>query len=154
MLNRALDDGDNQIRSRAVASSQEEDRILCLQVQRWKELASVCAGVGEEAAEATLGAPCGAGDVQEERVRVRPRTPRTCAVAKSALYISARLAVSQRAFTSSAHFFFPSKKTQNESQSRSSLVAQWVKDLALTLLWHGFNPWPGNFHMLWAQPKK
>ena len=32
-------------------------------------------------------------------------------------------------------------------------MAQWVKDLALSLLWHwllqwhGFNPWPRNFHM-------
>ena len=33
----------------------------------------------------------------------------------------------------------------------SSLVAQWVKDLA-SLLWHGFDPW--NFHMPWAWPKK
>ena len=24
-----------------------------------------------------------------------------------------------------------------------------VKDLTLLLLWHGFNPWPGNFSMLW-----
>ena len=37
---------------------------------------------------------------------------------------------------------------------------QWFKDLALSLyqfrllLWPGFGPWPGNFHMLWAQPKK
>lgn len=23
-----------------------------------------------------------------------------------------------------------------------------VKDLALSLLWFGFDPWPGNFHML------
>ena len=36
----------------------------------------------------------------------------------------------------------------------SSLVAQWVKDLAWSLLWfesllwRGFDPWPGNFHML------
>ena len=41
----------------------------------------------------------------------------------------------------------------------SSLVAQWVKDpvsllwLGL-LLWHGSDPWPGNFCMPWAQPKK
>jgi len=41
---------------------------------------------------------------------------------------------------------------------RSSLVAQRVKDLALSLqevglsLWHKFNPWPGNFHMPWACP--
>ena len=42
----------------------------------------------------------------------------------------------------------------------SSPVAQWVKDLALSrqrvrsLLWHGFNSWPGNFYMLWVWPKK
>ena len=39
-------------------------------------------------------------------------------------------------------------------------MAQWVKDLALSLqwlgplLWCGFNPWPRNFHMPWAWPKK
>ena len=27
--------------------------------------------------------------------------------------------------------------------SGSSLVAQWVKDLALSFLWLSFNPWPG-----------
>ena len=43
---------------------------------------------------------------------------------------------------------------------RSSLVAQWVKDLAMllqqprSLLWHGFNTWPRNFHMSQMQPKK
>ena len=37
---------------------------------------------------------------------------------------------------------------------RSSLVAQQVKDLALSLmclrllLWHGFDPWPSNFNVL------
>ena len=38
----------------------------------------------------------------------------------------------------------------------------WVKDLALSLqwprllLWHGFSPWPGNFHMPqeWQKKKK
>ena len=25
-------------------------------------------------------------------------------------------------------------------------MAQWVKDLALSLLWHRSDPWPGNFH--------
>ena len=36
----------------------------------------------------------------------------------------------------------------------SSLEAQWLKDPALSLqwlgslLWHGLDPWPGNFHML------
>ena len=36
----------------------------------------------------------------------------------------------------------------------SSLVAYLVKDLALSLLWCGFSPWPGNFCILQAQPKK
>ena len=42
----------------------------------------------------------------------------------------------------------------------SSLAAQPVKDLALSLQqlrslpWYGFNPWAGNFHMLWVRPKK
>ena len=46
------------------------------------------------------------------------------------------------------------------SISMSSLVAQWVKNPALSLHWfelppwHGFGPWPRNFHMLWAWPKK
>ena len=29
-----------------------------------------------------------------------------------------------------------------------------VKDLALSLLWHRFNPLPRNFHMSWALHKK
>ena len=36
----------------------------------------------------------------------------------------------------------------------SSLVAQQIKDLVLLLLWRGFDPWPGNFHMSWARPKQ
>ena len=37
-------------------------------------------------------------------------------------------------------------------------MVQWVQDLALSLqhlgllLWHGFNPWPRNFHMPQMQP--
>ena len=37
---------------------------------------------------------------------------------------------------------------------------QWAKDLALPQLWHRsqvwleFDPWPGNFHMLWVWLKK
>ena len=38
-------------------------------------------------------------------------------------------------------------------KSQNSLVAQWVKGLAFSLLWLGFNPWLGNFCMPWAQPK-
>ena len=38
-------------------------------------------------------------------------------------------------------------------------MVQQVKDLVLSLpwlrllLWHGFDPWPGNFHMPGMQPK-
>ena len=43
--------------------------------------------------------------------------------------------------------------------NKSSCVAQWVKNLALSLqwlrslLWPSFNPWPRNFPMPWVQPK-
>ena len=39
-------------------------------------------------------------------------------------------------------------------------MAQWVKDLVLSLQqlgslqWLEFSPWPRNFHMLWAWPKQ
>ena len=35
-------------------------------------------------------------------------------------------------------------------------MAQKIKDLVLSLLWHGFNPWPRNFHMpqVWLKKKK
>ena len=36
----------------------------------------------------------------------------------------------------------------------SSLVTQWAKDLALSLLWYGFDPWPRNFRMSWVQKNK
>ena len=43
-----------------------------------------------------------------------------------------------------------------ETPYRSSLGAQQVKVLSLmwlwSQLWHGFDPWSGNFHLL--QPKK
>ena len=41
-----------------------------------------------------------------------------------------------------------------------SLVAQWIMDLTLSLLWlwvllwHGSDPWPGNFCMLWVWQKE
>ena len=43
---------------------------------------------------------------------------------------------------------------------RNFLMAQRVKELALSLLWLrlqlwcGFNPWPWNFCILWVQPKQ
>lgn len=36
----------------------------------------------------------------------------------------------------------------------SSLVAWWVKDSALSLLWLGSSPWLWNFQILWTLPKK
>ena len=33
-------------------------------------------------------------------------------------------------------------------------MVQWVKDPALSLLWRGFNPWPGSFSMPWEWPKQ
>ena len=36
----------------------------------------------------------------------------------------------------------------------STLEEQWVKGLALSLLWYGFDPWPGNFYTLRVQPRK
>ena len=32
-------------------------------------------------------------------------------------------------------------------------VAQWVKDMVLQMQLT-FDPWPGNFHMLWMPPKR
>lgn len=34
------------------------------------------------------------------------------------------------------------------------LMAQWVKEPAMSLLWHQVHPWPWNFHVVWVQPKK
>ena len=54
---------------------------------------------------------------------------------------------------------FLSQPDQDILKTRSSLVAQWVKDPALSLqwlqsrLWLSFEPWPGNFHMT-VQPKR
>ena len=45
------------------------------------------------------------------------------------------------------------------SQWWSSLVVHWAEDLASlllwlgSLLWHRFDPWPGNLHRLWAVAK-
>ena len=52
------------------------------------------------------------------------------------------------------------KKEVWEYVYRNSLVAQQVKDLALSLLWlrsllwHWFNPLPRNFHTPWVRPEK
>lgn len=52
-------------------------------------------------------------------------------------------------------------KTNYLKQWRNSPVAQWDKNLALSLqrlrllLWHGFGPWHRDFHMLsvWPNPR-
>ena len=50
------------------------------------------------------------------------------------------------------------KKKNSPNRIRSSLVAQQVKDLALSLalvqLWCKFDPWPGNFCKPQVQQKK
>ena len=54
---------------------------------------------------------------------------------------------------------YDSDYSEQDLYYRSSLVAQQIKDLALSLQqlgwlqWHGFDHWPRNFHMLWALPK-
>lgn len=49
---------------------------------------------------------------------------------------------------------FRKYKYKEKSLMRSSLVAQWVKELALLLPWLKFNLWSGNFHVQWAWPEK
>ena len=57
-------------------------------------------------------------------------------------------------------FEFQSFATNQKKGHWSSLAAQWVKDLALSLPWPGlllwcrFDPWPGNFHMPQVQNYK
>ena len=52
------------------------------------------------------------------------------------------------------------KKTWKRKEKKSSLVAQWVRYLVLSLLWlklglwHRFDPWPENFCKPQVQPKK
>ena len=52
------------------------------------------------------------------------------------------------------------KRLNKKRYLGSFLVAQQIKDLVLSLLclwiqlWHGFDPWPRNFHMPRAQLKK
>ena len=52
-----------------------------------------------------------------------------------------------------ASYICKNGKVKN-SVYRSSLVAQRVKDLALSTLWLQSLLWPGNFPMPWTQPKK
>ena len=62
--------------------------------------------------------------------------------------------------THSSFLFCGEKSRMNHtSKMESSLVEQPVKDPALSLQqpgllpWHGFDPWPRNFHMLLPQTK-
>ena len=57
------------------------------------------------------------------------------------------------------HTFFGMAIIKKRPEIRISLVVQLGKDQILSLLWLRsllglkFNPWSGNFHTLWAQPK-
>ena len=46
-----------------------------------------------------------------------------------------------------AYMYPPISLGFKNTETRSSLVVQWVKDPALLLLWLMFHPWPGNFSM-------
>ena len=55
------------------------------------------------------------------------------------------------------HAVGAAKKIKMKTTNRNLLVFPGglvVKDLAWSLLWLGFDPWPGNFHGLRAQPKE
>ena len=44
------------------------------------------------------------------------------------------------------------QREHSRRQGGSSRVTPWIRDPVLSPLWCGFDPWPGNLHMLWAQP--
>ena len=46
----------------------------------------------------------------------------------------------------------PVRTHEKKWEHGSSLMAQWVKDPALSLLGCRSDPWCGNFCMLWARP--
>ena len=50
-------------------------------------------------------------------------------------------------------FNSPQEYLKQQGEKKEFPCAQWVMDLVLSLLWPGFDPWPGNFHMPWAWPK-
>ena len=54
---------------------------------------------------------------------------------------------------SKLEFLAPNFKALEKENIRSSLVAQRVEDLVLSLLWLALNLWPGSFCMLWMEPK-
>ena len=63
--------------------------------------------------------------------------------------------------THAAHVALQRQKNKTQKNpNRSSLMGQYVMDLALllkrlgALMWLGFDSWPGNIHMPWAGPKK
>ena len=56
--------------------------------------------------------------------------------------------------------FYACPGTNSKPLPRSSLMVWWIWDPALSLLclgsllWHQFDPWPGNFCMQQMQPKR
>ena len=57
-------------------------------------------------------------------------------------------------FPTAATVTIPQRRHDLNGIFRSSLVAQHIKDPALSLPWHGFDPWPGNFSMPQMRPPK
>ena len=53
----------------------------------------------------------------------------------------------------SCHAWFPVVEHFQSNIYCSSLVGQWLENQVLSLLWHGFDSWPENFHMLWMPSK-
>lgn len=45
-------------------------------------------------------------------------------------------------------------KGSYREELQCSFLAQWAENPALSLPWHGLDPWPGNIHMMQAWPKK
>ena len=45
-------------------------------------------------------------------------------------------------------------KINNLRSNKSSLVAQQVKNLVWSLLWHGFSSWPPNFRHAMGEAQK
>ena len=53
-----------------------------------------------------------------------------------------------------SQYFYTQQECLLKSKTRSSLMVQQVQGSALSPLWLRFDPWPRNFCMPWAWPKK
>ena len=111
-------------------------------------------GIGRTLQPALIEPPCERCPLGKEHPYLqRQRDPeknlnRPCCSPKFATLSSYSFFVLSH-FPVTPHFIKPSIKIQ---RFWSSLVAQQVKDLALSLLWCRFDPWPKNSCMLGACP--